>query len=126
MACAGTKQNECMSCHDGFFLSYLDGSSHGFCLPCAEECRECVGFEENDCTGCYDGKIPNKGHCECCHASCETCHGTGAHDCSTCRSDEIHLFNGSCGCAEGKVREPWTFACVDRCPFGYAPNEDGA
>lgn len=125
LKCVGTKQNECQTCHDGFFLSFHDQADHGFCLPCAEECRECVGFEHNECTGCYEGKTAHMGQCECCHASCETCNGIGAHDCETCRSGEARSSNGACMCPEGKVREPWTFACVDRCPFGHHSDEDG-
>ena len=121
--CNGTKQNECVECHTGFFLSLISANA-GFCLPCAEECRTCTGFDSNQCTGCYEGKTTVDGTCHCCHASCETCHGPGSGQCDSCYADATKMANGHCHCNNGKVRDPWTFGCVDRCPFGYTANHD--
>ena len=117
-SCSGDKENECLTCNEGYKLE------NGKCIKnnCYETCIDCKNIstdeKEQNCTSCKNNKLfqEDKGNCidKClngyyekdkycknCYEDCETCNKGGnetINNCTTCKDNTklLQEDNGNC------------------------------
>jgi len=91
--CVNTAE-QCTSCLDNYFLSFLNSSS--VCLQCDANCANCE-YSSTNCTSCPSGKFLINNTCKekICPVNCSNCSIADMTQCTACIFD-YSLINNSC------------------------------
>ena len=125
-SCFGDKENECLSCNEGYKLE------NGKCIKkinCYKTCNECNGEstdeKEQNCTSCKDNKLlqEDKGNCiDTCldgyyekDKKCKNCY----ENCEKCNKGGNETLHNCTSCKENKLFQEDNGNCIDNCLDGY-------
>jgi len=125
-SCFGDKENECLSCNEGYKLE------NGKCIKkinCYKTCNECNGEstdeKEQNCTSCKDNKLlqEDKGNCiDTCldgyyekDKKCKNCY----ENCEKCNKGGNETLHNCISCKENKLFQEDNGNCIDNCLISY-------